>query len=89
MTDAPDPAAGPATDAPPSGADAPGRPTCVCGYDRHHLMVSAEPKYGGWRGFWVIFMGVSAVPLRVDYRCRVCQQVFDSTDDPGALNRTM
>ena len=71
------------------GADAgsaasPAKPlkTCACGYSRGHLMVSPEPKHSGWAHFWVIFMGVTAPPYRVEFRCRVCKQTFDSTDDP-------
>jgi hypothetical protein len=45
-------------------------------------MVSPEPKHSGWAHFWVIFMGVTAPPYRVEFRCRVCKQTFDSTDDP-------
>jgi hypothetical protein len=52
-------------------------------------MVSREPRYGVWKGFWVLFMGVSMVPYRVDFRCRVCQQVFDSTDDLAVMTGTM
>lgn len=79
-----DPSAGP--EAQPS---APDRPTCSCGFDRDHLMVSPEPVYSGWKTFWVIFMGVSAVPEAVEFRCRVCQEVFDRTDDPSTRNKTL
>ncbi len=65
------------------------RPACKCGYDRDHLMVSREPRYGVWKGFWVMFMGVSMLPYRVDFRCRVCLQVFDATTDPAVMKDTM
>ncbi len=58
-----------------------GRPSCRCGHTRSHLMVSPEPVYSGWKTFWVVFMGVSAVPAAVQYRCRVCQEVFDRTEN--------
>jgi hypothetical protein len=45
-------------------------------------MVSPEPTYTGWGKFWVMFMGVSSIPIRLDFRCRVCGEVFDSTVDP-------
>lgn len=52
-------------------------------------MVSAVPRYSGWGGFWVIFMGVSATPKRIDFQCRVCQETFDQTVDPAALANSM
>ena len=66
-----------------------GRPSCRCGHTRGHLMVSSEPVYSGWKTFWVVFMGVSAVPGVVQYRCRVCQEVFDRTEDLEARRDTL
>lgn len=43
-------------------------------------MVSAEPKYGIWSLF-VVSMGISQRPRRIEYRCRRCDQVFDSTTE--------
>lgn len=48
-------------------------------------MVSAEPTYTSWAKFWVFFMGVSAVPIRLDYRCRVCRETFDQSEAPQDL----
>ncbi len=53
---------------------------CRCGHDKDHYMVSAEPKYGLWALF-VVSMGISQRPERIEYRCRRCDQVFDSTTD--------
>jgi hypothetical protein len=52
-------------------------------------MVSAVAVYGGWGKFWVYFMGVSTRPLRIDYQCRVCKQVFATSEDPRDLDRSM
>jgi hypothetical protein len=65
------------------------RPRCRCGHDRFHLMVSKEPLYTAWHKFWVMFMGVSATPIQVDFRCRVCKQVFDTSTDPEDLRSTL
>jgi hypothetical protein len=46
-------------------------------------MVSAEPKYGFWKLF-VVSMGISQRPERVEYRCRRCDEVFDVSDDVAA-----
>ena len=60
-------------------------PFCGCGHTRHHLMVSPEPEYTAWGTFWVTLMGVSAAPIRIRFRCRICKHVFDMTDDPAEL----
>ncbi|MBO85915.1 MAG: hypothetical protein CL927_11200 [Deltaproteobacteria bacterium] len=61
--------------------------TCVCGHDRTHYLVSPVPTYTGWGKFWVIFMGVSTRPVRVDFKCRQCGQLFDFTEDAEELGR--
>lgn len=65
----------------PEGERAEAAPRCGCGHDRRHHMVSPEPTYTVWGKFWVMFMGVSSIPVRLDFRCRVCSQAFDSTVD--------
>ncbi len=56
------------------------RPRCKCGHDRDHYMVSADPQYGLLQ-LLVVLMGISQRPKRIDYRCRRCDQIFDSTED--------
>lgn len=58
--------------------------TCACGHDRKHHMVSAEPEYtiGGWL---LLLIGVSVRPIKLKYRCRQCDQVFDTSTDKKAL----
>ena len=63
------------------------RPRCRCGFDRDGVMVSAEAKYSGWGWFWVTFVGVTSTPTRVDFRCRVCNETFDTEKDPAQLRR--
>ncbi len=47
-------------------------------------MVSPEPEYTFSR--WVALMfGISARPVRIKYRCRRCDQIFDETSDPAVL----
>lgn len=62
---------------------------CRCGHDRRHHMVSPVPTYTSWGKFWVIFMGVSSVPIRLDFQCRVCGESFDHTTDPEELQRLL
>ena len=49
-------------------------------------MVSPEPEYTAWGTFWVTLMGVSATPIRLRFRCRICKLAFDMTDDPDELS---
>ena len=63
------------------------RLTCVCGYDRTHYLVSPVPTYTRWGTFWVIFMGVSTKPVRVDFKCRQCGRLFDFTEDSEELGQ--
>jgi hypothetical protein len=58
---------------------------CRCGHDRTHMMVSPVGRYNlvGW--FWVTVMGVTTKPIRVDYKCRSCSQIFDSSTDEKDL----
>ena len=58
---------------------------CSCGYDRHHFMVSPVPTYTAWGTFWITLMGVSATPIRIDFRCRICGEVFDFIHNPQEL----
>lgn len=50
-------------------------------------MVSPEGQYTALGWLQVTLIGISVRPHRIDYRCRVCQQQFDSTSDPELLRR--
>lgn len=63
-------------------------PTCRCGHDRDHFMVSPVPQYTGLDWVWVIF-GITTIPYEVQFRCRRCGQVFDRTRDPRLMKRTI
>jgi hypothetical protein len=78
--------AAPAVEVPTDPDAGVSRRVCGCGHGRRHIMVSPVPTYTGWAKFWVFFMGVSAIPIRLDYRCRVCRMTFDSSEDPVDLN---
>ncbi len=64
-----------------------GRPTCSCGFDRHHHFVSQERTYTPWGNFCVVLMGVSANPIRIDFRCRRCKEKFEFITNPQELRR--
>lgn len=60
---------------------------CFCGNDRFHYMVTAIPTFTTWGHFWVVLMGVSANPIRVDFQCRVCKEKFDFTTKQAELKQ--
>ena len=64
------------------------RPTCRCGHDRDHFMVSPVPQYTGLDWVWVL-LGITTMPFEVQFRCRRCQQVFDQTRDPAIMRRVI
>jgi len=69
-----------------TSTDAPTLPTCRCGYARHHHMVSPEYEHTFF-GWFALLFGISARPLRIKYRCRRCEKVFDETTDPAVLGK--
>jgi hypothetical protein len=62
-------------------------PTCSCGHDRNHYMVSPKCSYSGWGWFWVTVMGVSKTPVKAVFRCRKCGEIIEETDDPAVLEK--
>ena len=62
-------------------------PRCSCGYNRHHHLVSQERSYTSWGSFWVMLMGVSASPIRIDFKCRRCKEKFDFITNSEELKR--
>lgn len=61
-------------------------PFCPCGFSSTHFYVSPVPIYSAF-GYAILLLGATAEPVRVEYRCRRCGFVFESTDDPAVLKR--
>lgn len=80
------PVSKPPSTAPGPDTDSGPRARCSCGHDHEHFMVSAENDYTFW-GWVLVWTGVSAIPRRVRFRCRDCQEVFAETDDPALCQR--
>ena len=60
---------------------------CYCGHTRDHHMVSPVATYTAWGKFWLILMGVSSVPVRIDFECRMCKERFDFITDAEELKK--
>ncbi len=63
------------------------RERCLCGNTREHHMVSPVPTYTAWGTFWMNLMGVSSVPIRIDFECRICKDRFDFTTKKEELEK--
>jgi len=50
---------------------------CPCGNDRNSPDVIESPEYSAWSMF-LISMGISAKPVKVEYTCKKCKRKFDS-----------
>ena len=70
-----------------ASADSEDLERCSCGHDRNHYMVSQLPTYTAWGTFWITLLGVSATPIRLDFKCRICGEVFDFILDPAELKQ--
>lgn len=55
-------------------------PTCRCGTDRTQREATPERDYS-LAGACYILWGGTAIPIRVDFRCVKCGEVFDSRSD--------
>ncbi|OGU65473.1 MAG: hypothetical protein A2499_16445 [Stygiobacter sp. RIFOXYC12_FULL_38_8] len=62
------------------------KPACSCGYDKSNLKVQHKCEYSGF-GQVLYWIGISAVPVRVNFVCTVCNEAIESTDDPNILKQ--
>lgn len=57
---------------------------CSCGHGIGHTMVTRLVEYN-WLGWLMIFIGISAHPTRVRYRCLQCNEILLEEDDPRVI----
>lgn len=61
--------------------------TCSCGYDRNEKKwVMPKCTYSGI-GWFFYFIGISAKPVKVEFKCQKCGDVFGATEDPEILKQ--
>jgi hypothetical protein len=58
----------------------PDLPTCRCGTDRTRRAATPEREYTLAGTFYALWGG-TPIPLRVNFRCVFCGEVFDSRTD--------
>ncbi len=51
--------------------------TCPCGNDRKSHDIIETPEYSAWSIF-LISMGISAKPIKVDFTCKTCNKTFET-----------
>ncbi|NUO47829.1 MAG: hypothetical protein HOV80_03125 [Polyangiaceae bacterium] len=62
-------------------------PTCRCGHDKHHPVVSPAAQYT-FLGWFLTLMGISARPTSIRFICRRCEEVVETTSDPKLIAET-
>ncbi|MBI3124328.1 MAG: hypothetical protein HYZ10_07980 [Ignavibacteriales bacterium] len=62
------------------------KPACSCGHDKTNPKVLHKCEYSGF-GQILYWIGISAVPVRVNFVCTVCNETIESTDDQGILKQ--
>ena len=50
---------------------------CSCGHDRNHAQVEANPRYSLWGYFKLGLVGITAIPIEVEFQCSRCHQFFE------------
>ena len=48
--------------------------------------IKKRGDYSLW-GWFLLSFGVTAIPKRIEYRCRVCRELFAMSVDPADLQR--
>ena len=61
-----------------------GRPRCRCGHHRDHFMVSPVAHYTFF-GWFLVILGISAPMTYMDFQCRECDQVIETTTDAEVM----
>ena len=65
-------------------SDSSARPRCSCGHDRYHHAARATLRHSAF-GWVLLFMGISAEPKEITFRCAFCGEQFEKTSDPVVM----
>lgn len=57
---------------------------CQCGYAKGHVMISPVGEYS-FTGWFMLLLGISALPHRIRYQCRTCRDTVDEVTDPDEI----
>lgn len=67
----------------PMSAEMP-KPTCPCGHDRTHHMVSPNANYT-FTGWCLNVIGITATPTEIRFVCRRCDTTIERITDPKEM----
>jgi hypothetical protein len=59
---------------------------CSCGFSKTDSHVQHICEYSGF-GQVLYWIGISAIPVRVNFVCSVCKEVIESTDEQQILKK--
>lgn len=59
---------------------------CACGFESSNPKVEHNSEYSklGWILYWI---GISAKPIRVNFKCSVCGEIIESSTDESILKK--
>ena len=60
------------------------KPTCPCGHDRTHHMVSPNANYT-FTGWCLNVIGITATPTEIRFVCRRCDTTIERITDPKEM----
>jgi hypothetical protein len=59
---------------------------CSCGFDRSSPNIKHKSEYSTM-GMILYWIGISAVPVRVNFHCDQCREIIESTDNPEIIKK--
>jgi len=59
---------------------------CSCGNNRNSESVYIKTEYTPWGWLWML-LGISAVPVKVNFICRKCGQTLDTLTSKEELKK--
>lgn len=60
--------------------------SCACGFTKADPHVQHKCEYSGF-GQVLYWIGISAIPIRVNYVCSVCGETIESTNEFSVLKK--
>jgi len=60
--------------------------TCRDGFDKNHHMVTPQAEYSGI-GWFLVTFGITTRPVKIKYKCRKCNEIFDESTSNEDLDK--
>ncbi len=59
---------------------------CRDGFDRNHHLVTPQAEYSGI-GWFLVTFGITTRPVKIKYKCRKCNEIFDESSTKEDLDK--